>query len=34
MLFVKQIIESMGLKVKVPMILNVDNQGDWELVKS
>jgi hypothetical protein len=34
MLFVKQIVKSMGLKVKVPMILNVDNQGVRELVNN
>jgi hypothetical protein len=34
MLFVKQIIESMGLKVKIPMVLRVDNQGVRELVNN
>jgi hypothetical protein len=34
MLFAKQIIESMGLKFKVPMIPSVDNQGVRELVNN
>jgi hypothetical protein len=34
MLFVRQIIKSMGLKVKLPMILSVDNQGVKELVNN
>jgi hypothetical protein len=34
MLFVRQIIESMGLKVKLPMVLRVDNQGVRELIKN
>jgi hypothetical protein len=34
MLFVKAIIESLGLKVKIPMILSVDNQGVRELVNN
>jgi hypothetical protein len=34
MLFVKQIIESMGLKVKIPMVLRVYNQGVRELVNN
>jgi hypothetical protein len=34
MLFVRQIIKSMGLKVKILMILNVDNQGVRELVNN
>jgi hypothetical protein len=34
MLFVKLIIESLGLKVKIPMILSVSNQGVWELVNN
>jgi hypothetical protein len=34
MLFMRQIIESMGLKVKLPMILCVDNQGVRELVNN
>jgi hypothetical protein len=34
MLFVRQIIESMGLKVKLPMILRVDNLGVRELVNN
>jgi hypothetical protein len=34
MLFVKQIIKSMGLKVKIPMVLQVDNQGVRELVNN
>jgi hypothetical protein len=33
-LFVKQIIKSMGLKVKVSMVLQVDNQGVRELVNN
>jgi co-chaperonin GroES (HSP10) len=31
---VKLIIESFGLKVKILMILSVDNQGVWELVNN
>jgi hypothetical protein len=34
MLFVKLIIESLGLKVKILMILSVDNQGVRELVNN
>jgi hypothetical protein len=34
MLFVRQIIKSMGLKVKLPMILNVHNQEVCKLVKN
>jgi hypothetical protein len=34
MLFVCQIVENLGLKVKVPMILQDDNQGIRELVKN
>jgi hypothetical protein len=34
MLFVKSIIESLGLQVKTLMILSVDNQGVWELVNN
>jgi hypothetical protein len=34
MLFVRQIVESIGLKVKLPMILRVDNSGVRELVLS
>jgi hypothetical protein len=34
MLFVKQVIESMGLNVKTLMILSVDNQGVQELVNN
>jgi hypothetical protein len=34
MLFVRQIIESMRLKVKLPMILSVDTQGVKELVNN
>jgi hypothetical protein len=34
MLFVKQIIKIKGLKVKIPMILSVDNQGVRELVNN
>jgi hypothetical protein len=33
-LFVKQTIKSMGLKITTPMILSVDNQGVWELVNN
>jgi len=34
MLFVRQIIESMGLTVKLPMILRVDNQGVRDLINN
>jgi hypothetical protein len=34
MLFVRQILESMGLKVKLPMVLRVDNLGVRELVNN
>jgi hypothetical protein len=34
MLFVQQILESMGLKVKLPMVLRVDNSGVRELVNN
>ena len=34
MLFVKQVLESMGLKVKTPMILQVDNKGAFDLVNN
>jgi hypothetical protein len=34
MLFVWQIIESMGFQVKMPMVLRVDNQGVRELVNN
>jgi hypothetical protein len=34
MLFVQQIVESLGLKVKLPMKLQVDNQGVRELVNN
>jgi hypothetical protein len=34
MLFVRQILESMGLKVKLPMVLRVDNSGVRELVNN
>jgi hypothetical protein len=31
MLFAMRVIESMGLKVKTPIILKIDNKGDVEL---
>jgi Reverse transcriptase (RNA-dependent DNA polymerase) len=34
MLFVRQIIESTGFQVKMPMVLHVDNQGVRELVNN
>jgi hypothetical protein len=34
MLFVQQIIESMGFQVKMPMVLRVENQGMRELVNN
>jgi hypothetical protein len=34
MLFVRKIITSIGLKVKTPMILQVDNQGVQELINN
>jgi hypothetical protein len=34
MLFVQQTVERLGLKVKVPMILQVDNQGVQALVNN
>ena len=34
MLFVKQVLESMGLKVKRPMILKVDNKGAADLANN
>jgi hypothetical protein len=34
MLFVQQIVESLGLKVKFPMKLQVDNQGVQELINN
>jgi hypothetical protein len=34
MLYVKKILESMGLKVKLPMILKIDNKGFVDFTKS
>ena len=34
MLFAKQVLESMGLKVKTPMILKVDNKGACDLANN
>jgi hypothetical protein len=34
MLFVRQIVESLGLKVKIPMKLQVDSQGVQELINN
>ena len=34
MLFAKQVLESMGLKVKTPMILKVDNKGAVDLANN
>jgi hypothetical protein len=34
MLFIMRIIESMGLRVKKPMILEIDNKGAKDLVNN
>ena len=34
MMFVKNVLESMGLKVKLPMILRVDNKGAKDLLNN
>jgi hypothetical protein len=34
MLFIMRIIESMGLRVKKPMILEIDNKGSKDLVNN
>jgi hypothetical protein len=34
MLYIKKILESMGLKVKLPMILKIDNKGFVDFRKS
>jgi hypothetical protein len=34
MLYIKKILESMGLKVKLPMILKIDNKGFVDFTKS
>ena len=34
MLFAKQIMESIGLQVKLPMVLEVDNKGTVDLINN
>jgi hypothetical protein len=34
MMFVKRVVESIGLKVKLPMILTIDNKGTVDLINN